>query len=100
MPLFAISCRINRSSMRYELLRIWETRPGSNGRKTVLFVTHSIAEAITLSDRVIVLSGRPGTVRADIDIELPRPRSQELERTQPFLDYADHLRSLLKEATP
>ncbi|MBI2914118.1 MAG: ABC transporter ATP-binding protein, partial [Chloroflexi bacterium] len=91
---------INRSSMRYELLRIWETRPGSNGRKTVLFVTHSIAEAITLSDRVIVLSGRPGTVRADIDIELPRPRSQDVERTQPFLDYADHLRSLLKEATP
>jgi len=89
---------ITRSAMRYELLRIWEARPGARGRKTVLFVTHSIAEAITLSDRVVVLSARPGAVRADIDIELTRPRSQELERSRPFLDYADHLRSLLKEA--
>ncbi len=87
---------IARSAMRYELLRIWEAHSGPAGRKTVLFVTHSIAEAITLADRVVVLSARPGTVRADIDIELPRPRSQELERSQPFLDYADHLRSLLK----
>ncbi len=89
---------ITRSSMRYELLRIWESGP--TGRKTVAFVTHSITEAIALSDRVIVLSGRPGAVRADIDIELPRPRGQEMERSQPFLDYADHLRSLLKEAPP
>ncbi len=87
---------ITRSAMRYELLRIWEAHPGSSGRKTVLFVTHSIAEAITLADRVVVLAARPGTLRTDIDIELPRPRSQQLERSQPFLDYADHLRSLLK----
>jgi NitT/TauT family transport system ATP-binding protein len=87
---------ITRSDMRYELLRIWESGAGANGRKTVLFVTHSITEAITLADRVIVLSPRPGTVRADIEIELPRPRTQEVERSRPFLDYADYLRELLR----
>ena len=87
---------ITRSAMRYELLRIWQTAP--SGRKTVVFVTHSIPEAIALSDRVVALSPRPGTVRAAIDIELPRPRTQEMERSTPFLDYADYLRSLLKEA--
>ena len=96
---------ITRSAMRYELLRLWEApAPGAasaqSGRKTVLFVTHSIAEAITLSDRVIVLSRRPGSLRADIEVELPRPRTQEIERSQPFLDYADHLRDLLTEVPP
>ena len=90
---------ISRASMRYELLRIWSAGGGlPSGRKTVMFVTHSIPEAVALSDRVVVLSPRPGTVRAAIDIELPRPRTQEMERGAPFLDYADQLRSLLKEA--
>lgn len=89
---------ITRSSMRYELLRIWDANPGASGPKTVLFVTHSIPEAIILADRVIVLTSRPGSVRADIDIELPRPRTREMERSQPFLDYADWLRDLLEEA--
>src|SRR3989304_2630137 len=86
---------ISRASMRYELLRIWQTAP--SGRKTVMFVTHSIPEAIALSDRVVVLSPRPGSVRAAIDVELPRPRTQEMERGAPFLDYADQLAKLLKE---
>lgn len=91
---------ITRSAMRYELLRIWSAGGGPTRRphKTVVFVTHSIPEAIALSDRVVVLSPRPGAVRAAIDIELPRPRTQEMERTAPFLDYADQLRNLLKEA--
>ncbi len=92
---------ITRLAMRYELLRIWSAaggRAGAPGRRTALFVTHSIFEAVTMSDRVIVLSGRPGRVRADIEIELPRPRTEEIERTRAFLDYADYLRSLLKEA--
>jgi NitT/TauT family transport system ATP-binding protein len=90
---------ITRASMRYELLRIWEAHPGSSGRKTVLFVTHSIQEAIVMSDRVVVLSPRPGQVRADIDVELPRPRTEEVERTPPFLDYVYHVRNLLKEGS-
>jgi NitT/TauT family transport system ATP-binding protein len=87
---------ITRSAMRYELLRIWQS--ARSGRpKTVLFVTHSIAEAITVADRVVVLTPRPGQVRAVIDIELPRPRDESLERSGQFLDYAQHLRNLLKE---
>ena len=52
---------------------------------------------MSLSDRVIVMSARPGRIKADIDIELPRPRTEEIERTAPFLDYAEQLRRLLKE---
>ena len=92
---------ITRLAMRYELLRIWSASgapAAAPARKTVLFVTHSIFEAVTMSDRVIVLFGRPGRIRADIEIELPRPRTEEIERTRAFLDYADYLRSLLKEA--
>lgn len=88
---------ITRSSLRYELLRIWESRNGKAAGKTVVFVTHSVSEAIILSDRVIVLSQRPGTVRADITIELQRPRTEEMEQTGQFLDYAAELRRLLKD---
>ncbi len=88
---------ITRSAMRYELLRLWAATD-SAGRKTVLFVTHSIAEALVLSDRVIVLSGRPGHVVADLDVEIARPRTQEIERSAVFLDYSDYLRGLLRVA--
>ena len=87
---------MTRDELGLELLRVWGE--GSRTRKTIVFVTHSIPEAVALSDRVVVLSPRPGTVRAAIDIELPRPRTQEMERGAPFLDYADQLRNLLKEA--
>ncbi|MCH8200968.1 MAG: ABC transporter ATP-binding protein [Chloroflexi bacterium] len=89
---------ITRSSMRYELLRIWASQAKAAARKTVLFVTHSITEAIVMSDRIIVINGRPGRVVADAAVELPRPRTQEIERSAPFLDYADHLRGLLDGA--
>ncbi|HZP96434.1 MAG TPA: ABC transporter ATP-binding protein [Candidatus Limnocylindria bacterium] len=82
---------ITRAGMRYELLRIW-----GDTRKTVLFVTHSIPEAIVLSDRVVVMSPRPGEVREIIDITLPRPRTEEMESTPDFVRIADRLRHLLK----
>jgi NitT/TauT family transport system ATP-binding protein len=90
---------ITRESLRYELLRIWQAslEEGQAVRKTVVFVTHSIPEAILLSDRVIVLSSAPGTVRAAVEIDLPRPRGEGTETTGAFLDYAAELRSLLKE---
>jgi ABC-type nitrate/sulfonate/bicarbonate transport system ATPase subunit len=62
---------LTRAEMQEELLRIWEAR-----RKTVVFVTHSIMEAVYLSDRVIVLSPHPGRVRKDVPISLPRPRQR------------------------
>lgn len=61
---------LTRDEMSFELLRIWSERP-----KTVVFVTHSIQEAILLSDRIVVMSARPGRVAEIIDVPLPRPRS-------------------------
>jgi NitT/TauT family transport system ATP-binding protein len=58
-----------RAEMQGELLRIWQQL-----RKTVVFVTHNVDEAVFLADRIVVLAGRPSSVRADIAIELPRPR--------------------------
>jgi NitT/TauT family transport system ATP-binding protein len=89
---------ITRRAMRYELLRIWQAPDGqARGRKTVVFVTHSIPEAIALSDRVVVMSGSPGTVRAVIEIDLPRPRDEDMETHPAFLDYVVRLRRLLEE---
>lgn len=62
---------LTRSEMQLELLRIWEAR-----KKTVIFVTHSIMEALYLSDRVVVFSPHPGRLRAEITVTLPRPRQR------------------------
>jgi ABC-type nitrate/sulfonate/bicarbonate transport system ATPase subunit len=59
-----------RSLMQEELLRIWES-----DRKTIVFVTHSVEEAVYLADRVVVITARPGTVKADIAVPLSRPRN-------------------------
>jgi NitT/TauT family transport system ATP-binding protein len=80
-----------RELMQSELLGIWQQT-----RKTVLFVTHQIDEAIYLSDRVLVMSARPGRLLADIPIELPRPRSLEVKRTPQFLDYIDRVWRLIE----
>jgi NitT/TauT family transport system ATP-binding protein len=79
-----------REIMQVELLRIW-----SQARKTVLFITHQIDEAIFLSDRVVVMSARPGRILADIPIELPRPRGLELKRTPEFTAYEDQVWKLI-----
>ena len=84
---------MTRTDMGYELLRIWEERP-----TTVLFVTHSIAEAVMLSDRVIVLTPRPGEVVDVVDIGIARPRPQTVEESKEFADYANLVRGLLKGA--
>jgi NitT/TauT family transport system ATP-binding protein len=87
---------ITRSAMRYELLRIWRSETEQRDT-TVLFVTHSISEAILLADRVIVFTPQPGRVAANIRIDLPRPRPSEIESDPAFLDYARELRGLLRE---
>jgi len=81
---------ITRGTMRYELLRIW-----SQTRKTVLFVTHSVAEAIVLSDTVVVLTGQPGRVNDVVPIDLPRPRDESVEQSRAFLDLQARLRAAL-----
>lgn len=75
-----------REVMQEELLHIWSQR-----HKTVLFVTHQIDEAAYLADRVLVLSARPGTVKADITVDLPRPRTLELKRTPEFVGLVDRI---------
>ncbi len=82
---------ITRAAMRYELLRIWDAE-----QKTVVFVTHSITEAVTLSDRVAVLSSQPGRVIEVVEIGLPRPRSSSMEREPEFLAYTEALSGLLR----
>jgi len=79
-----------REVMQAELLRIWNA-----ARKTVLFVTHQIDEAVYLSDRVVVMAARPGRVIADIAIDLPRPRALEVKRTPEFAKYEDQIWRLI-----
>jgi len=79
-----------RELMQAELLRIWAT-----SSKTVLFITHQIDEAIFLSDRVIVMSARPGRIIADIPIELPRPRELGIKRTPRFVAYEEQIWNLI-----
>lgn len=81
---------LSREELRFELLRIQE-REGVS----VLFVTHSVREAVLLSDRVVVLSPAPGRVLADIAAALPRPRDERLERTPAFLDRVAEVRAAL-----
>jgi NitT/TauT family transport system ATP-binding protein len=76
---------MTRDDMALELLRIWGERDvAREARKTVLFVTHSIAEAVFLSDRVIVMSPRPGRIAADLAVDLPRPRTVEVRASEAF----------------
>jgi NitT/TauT family transport system ATP-binding protein len=75
-----------REIMQSELLKIWQAQ-----QKTVLFITHQIDEAVYLSDRVVVFSARPGTVRDDIAIPFPRPRDLSLKRTEQFGRIVDRI---------
>jgi NitT/TauT family transport system ATP-binding protein len=81
-----------REIMQTELMRIWE-----EGRKTVLFVTHQIDEAVFLSDRVLVLGRRPGHIRETVTIALPRPRRLAIKRTAEFVAYVDRIWRLIED---
>ena len=81
---------LTRDEMSFELLRIWAERP-----KTVLFITHSIPEAVLLADRIIVMSPRPGAVREVLNVEVPRPRSFDSLSDPRFHALANHIRSRL-----
>lgn len=81
-----------REIMQKELLRIWEEE-----KKTVLFITHQIDEAVFLSDRVLVFSARPGRVKQDIHIDIPRPRPLDLKRKPQFTEYVDQIWGLIED---
>jgi len=80
-----------REIMQTELLRIWE-----QGRKTVVFVTHQIDEAVFLSDRVLVFARRPGRLQESVEIELPRPRNLAIKRAPEFVAYVDRIWKMIE----
>jgi NitT/TauT family transport system ATP-binding protein len=83
---------LTRDQMGLDLLRIW-----NQTQSTVLFITHSISEAIFMSDRVVVFSDRPGRIADDMRIELPRPRRMAMRETSEFTNYVQRVRSTLTE---
>lgn len=83
---------LTRESLQLELQRIW-----LQTRCTVMFVTHSISEAIFLADRVVVMSRRPGFVKKTVSIELDRPRNREMFTSDQFRDYERTLKETIWE---
>ncbi|MCR9255691.1 MAG: ABC transporter ATP-binding protein [Alphaproteobacteria bacterium] len=81
---------MTREQMNLEVLRIWQ-----QNKKTVLFVTHSISEAVFLADRVVVMTPRPGAIAEILEIDLPRPRRLEMINSEQFGVYATRIRRLL-----
>ncbi|MFN2135817.1 MAG: ABC transporter ATP-binding protein, partial [Candidatus Promineifilaceae bacterium] len=79
-----------REYMQAELQRIWMER-----QTTALYVTHQISEALFLSDQVLVMSSRPGKIKAVIPVEAERPRRPGIQRTAPFIALEERIWSLL-----
>ena len=80
--------------MQELLIRVWESH-----RLTVLFVTHDVDEAVFISDRVVVMTNRPGTVKEEVTVDLPRPRAFELQATQEFLALRSRVLASIREET-
>jgi NitT/TauT family transport system ATP-binding protein len=80
-----------RETMQEEVTRLWE-RTG----KTIVFVTHDIEEAVYLGDRVVVLTARPGRIREEVKIELPRPRSLEIKKSIQCHEYRNYVWDLIR----
>jgi NitT/TauT family transport system ATP-binding protein len=83
---------MTRERLNLELLSIWETTGN-----TVLFVTHSISEAVFLSSRVVVMSPRPGRIAGTINVDLPYPRTVETREAPRFFELVTQVRELLRQ---
>ena len=88
--LFGALDALTRDHLNEELLKIWQKT-----KKTVIFVTHSIEEATFLSDRVLVMSARPGRVKEMVEIDLPRPRGEATRNDPKFTEYNKYLRGII-----
>ena len=87
---FAALDAMTREELGFELMRIWDA-----DKKTLIFVTHNITEAILLADRVVAMSPRPGRIARIVDIELPRPRTVDMEFSPQFKSYSDQIRAVI-----
>jgi NitT/TauT family transport system ATP-binding protein len=90
-PFAAIDAQ-TREILQFELLRIWEMRP-----TTMVFITHSIEEAVLMGDRVVVLKGRPSTVFEVVDVGIDRPRTRETLANPRFAEIREHVWSTLMD---
>jgi NitT/TauT family transport system ATP-binding protein len=81
---------LTRDHLNEELLKIWQKT-----KKTIIFVTHSIEEAVFLSDRVVVMSPRPGRIKEIVNIDLPRPRGEGTRNDIKFTEYSKYLRGII-----
>ncbi|MBO2518361.1 MULTISPECIES: ABC transporter ATP-binding protein [Limnochorda] len=90
-PLSALDAQ-TRSLMQLDLLRLWE-----ESQKTVLYVTHNLQEAAFLADRILLLSRRPGRVRAVVEVPFPRPRTEALQASPAFAAFCQELWELLRD---
>jgi NitT/TauT family transport system ATP-binding protein len=89
---FAALDAMTREELGFELLRIWAIE-----KKTIIFVTHNIPEAILLADRVVAMSPRPGRISEIVDVDLPRPRTLDMEFTEKFKGYSDRVRAVIDQ---
>jgi NitT/TauT family transport system ATP-binding protein len=86
-----------REHMQAELLKIWSGTVYSDSRKTVLFITHQINEAVYLADRVVVMSPRPGRIKGVLDVPFARPRPLDLKRDPRFVELEDAIWKLVED---
>jgi NitT/TauT family transport system ATP-binding protein len=87
---FAALDAMTREELGFELMRIWDKE-----KKTVVFVTHNITEAILLADRVVAMTPRPGRIARVVDVDLARPRTIDMEFTEKFKSYSDQIREVI-----
>jgi NitT/TauT family transport system ATP-binding protein len=92
---FAALDEITRETMQGELLKIW-----AHIENTILFITHSISEAVLLSERVVILTARPGRVQEILDIPFARPRTEALRGQREFTEIVEYIRGKLRVSDP
>jgi len=90
---FSALDELTREQQRHRLLEVWQSN-----QKTVIFVTHSVPEAVALADCVVVMAGEPGRVRTVVPVELPRPRTESVETSDAFREIERQVRSELRSA--
>jgi NitT/TauT family transport system ATP-binding protein len=88
---FSALDELTREQLRHELLRLFDLQ-----RPTVVFVTHSITEAVLLADRVLVMSSGPGRLMGEVEVALPRPRAELVETTPEFHELENDVRAMMR----